>query len=87
MGKDVPPEVFVEKAKEVNASLIGSSSLMTTTKWNQRKITELLEDEGMKGKVKLMVGGASVNDEWASEIDAHYAKDAFAALKLAPEIA
>jgi len=86
VGKDVPPEVFVEKAKEVDAALIGSSSLMTTTKWNQRKITEILEEEGLTGNIKLMVGGASVNDEWAKEINAHYARDAFAALKLTPQL-
>lgn len=77
LGREVPAEVFIEKAKEVNANFIGSSALLTTTMTEQKKIEELLVKEGMRDKVKTMVGGAPVTKRWAEKIGADaYCEDA-----------
>lgn len=77
LGREVSASTFVEKAKEVNADIIASSALLTTTMPVQREIEELLEKEGLKGKIKTMVGGAPVTQEWANKIGATaYSEDA-----------
>jgi trimethylamine corrinoid protein len=87
LGRDVPPKDFVEKAKEVNADIIGTSTLMTTTMVGQKHLEELLRAEGLKGKIKTMVGGAPVNQEWADKIGADaYAEDSKGAVLKAKEL-
>jgi len=77
LGREVPAEDFIAKAKEVDADFIGSSALLTTTMVEQRAIEELLESEGLKGKIKTMVGGAPVTKRWADKIGADvYCEDA-----------
>lgn len=77
LGREVPAEVFVQKAKEVNANFVGSSALLTTTMTEQKKIEELLVKEGIRDKVKTMVGGAPVTKRWAEKIGADaYCEDA-----------
>lgn len=77
LGKEVPARVFVEKAKEVNADIIASSALLTTTMPVQQEIEDLLKKEGLKGKIKTMVGGAPVTRAWAEKIGATaYSDDA-----------
>lgn len=77
LGRDVPIEEFVEKAKELNADIVGSSTLMTTTMAGQRVIEEELAKAGIRDKVKTMVGGAATTQEWANKIGADcYAEDA-----------
>lgn len=77
LGREVPAEMFIEKAKEFNADFIGSSALLTTTMTEQKKIEELLIKEGMKDRVKTMVGGAPVTKRWAEKIGADaYCEDA-----------
>lgn len=87
IGKDVAPSDFVAKAKEVNADIIGSSALLTTTMENQREIENLLEEAGLKGKVMTMVGGAPVSQDWAEKIGADgYSQDAMSCVKKAGEL-
>ena len=77
IGREVPAEVFIEKVKEYNADFLGSSALLTTTMTEQKKIEELMEKEGLKGKVKTLVGGAPVTKRWAEKIGADmYCEDA-----------
>lgn len=77
LGREVPAEVFIEKVKEYNADFVGSSALLTTTMTEQKKIEELLVKEGLKGKVKSLVGGAPVTKRWAEKIGADaYCEDA-----------
>ncbi len=77
LGREVPAKVFVEKVKEFNADFLGSSALLTTTMTEQKKIEELLAKEGLKGKVKTLVGGAPVTKRWADRIGADaYCEDA-----------
>ncbi len=70
LGVDVPTDVFIQKVKELKPELLGLSALLTTTMDEQRKIIIRLKEEGLRGKVKVMVGGAPVSPEWAKEIGA-----------------
>ena len=68
LGRDVPVQAFIDKAIEVNADIIGSSTLMTTTLPGQKEIQEAIQAAGLK--VKTMVGGAATNQQWADKIGA-----------------
>jgi trimethylamine corrinoid protein len=77
IGRDVPVGDFITAAKKFNANVIGSSALMTSTMVNQIKIEDLLKEEGLRGKIKTMVGGAPVTKDWAVQIGADiYAENA-----------
>lgn len=87
IGRDVPVMNFIEKAKEVNANMIGISALMTTTLQGQRAIIDLLKEEGLRDKVKVMVGGAPATQAWADKIGADcYAENASEAVAKAKEL-
>ncbi|HAP31480.1 MAG TPA: dimethylamine corrinoid protein 3 [Firmicutes bacterium] len=87
LGRDVPPKLFVEKAKELKADIIASSTLMTTTMIAQKAIEEILLKEGLKGKIKTMVGGAPVNQNWANKIGSGaYGENASEAVEKAREL-
>ena len=84
LGADVSAEKFVAAIRERNADLIGMSALLTTTMKQQRAVLEVLEREGLRQRVKVMVGGAPVTRQWADEIGADgYGKDAVSAVALA----
>jgi methylmalonyl-CoA mutase cobalamin-binding domain/chain len=80
LGVDVPAEKFIEKAKEVDADVIGASALLTTTMLVQKEIAEAIKRTGLN--VKYIVGGAAVSPEWAEEIGAAYAPDATTAVEV-----
>ena len=85
IGVDVSPEKFVEAAKENNADLIGVSALLTTTMTGMKDVIQAVEKAGLKAKV--MIGGASVTQEFADEIGADgYAPDAPSAVAEAKEL-
>ncbi|RXA20593.1 dimethylamine corrinoid protein 3 [Methanosarcina sp. MSH10X1] len=87
IGRDVPVRNFIEKAKEVNADMIGLSALMTTTLQGQRDVIELLKEEGLRDRVKVMVGGAPATQAWAEKIGADcYAENASEAVAKAKEL-
>lgn len=68
LGVDVPIDLFIQKVKEMKPEFLGLSALLTTTMDEQRKIIIRLREEGLRDKVKVMVGGAPVSSEWAKEI-------------------
>jgi len=77
IGKDVPPQDFIDKAVEVDADVIGSSALLTATLAVQGEIEEYLKDAGLRDKFKTIVGGATCTQGWAEKIGADaYATDA-----------
>lgn len=77
LGRDVSVETFIEKTVEINADVIGTSSLLTTTMPEQKKLEKALKDAGLKSKIKTMVGGAPVTERWANRIGANaYAENA-----------
>ena len=81
LGREVPAEDFIAKAKELNADFIGSSALLTTTMTEQKVIEDLIKEAGLKGKVKTLVGGAPVTQRWADKIGADvYCEDAAGAV-------
>jgi corrinoid protein of di/trimethylamine methyltransferase len=84
LGIDVPGEIFISKVKELKPDLVGMSALLTTTMPEQKKVIEMLNKEGLRDRVRVMVGGAPVNREWAKEISADgFAENAVEAVKLA----
>jgi 5-methyltetrahydrofolate--homocysteine methyltransferase len=83
LGVDVSAETFVQAARE-GAQVIGMSALLTTTMGNMVKTIEALEAAGLRDKVKVMIGGAPVTEEYAHRIGADAsAKDASSATRLA----
>lgn len=84
LGIDVPGEIFISKVKELKPDLVGMSALLTTTMPEQKNVIEMLNKEGLRDSVRVMVGGAPVNREWAEEINADgFAENAVEAVKLA----
>jgi len=83
LGVDVTPDNFVNTAKDKGADVIGLSALLTTTMPSMKTTVEALEEAGLKGKVRVVIGGAPVTQKYADEIGADgYARDAAAAATL-----
>ena len=70
LGVDVSPEEFIKAIEKYNPEILGLSALLTTTITEQRKTIETLKDKGMRDKVKVIIGGAATNQEFADEIGA-----------------
>ena len=87
LGINVPPDKFVEAVKEHDVTLIGLSALLSTTMPAQKATMDALEEAGLRNKVKVMVGGAPVNQEYADKIGADgYAIDAATAVDIAKKL-
>jgi 5-methyltetrahydrofolate--homocysteine methyltransferase len=73
LGADVAPEKFIEAARAHDAAVIGMSALLTTTMPAMKTVIDRVAEEGLAGKVKVIVGGAPVSGDFAVEIgaDAH----------------
>ena len=77
LGRDVDVETIIETAVKVEADVIGTSALLTTTMKQQKVLEEALKSAGLKDKIKTVVGGAPVTPRWAARIGADgYAEDA-----------
>jgi corrinoid protein of di/trimethylamine methyltransferase len=88
IGVDQPPSAFIEAIKESDATIVGASALLTTTMLQQEKLIQALEEAGLRDKVKVMVGGAPITEEYAKKIGADgYAEDAISAVNLAFRLA
>ncbi|MGC8813500.1 cobalamin B12-binding domain-containing protein [Dictyoglomus sp.] len=87
LGIDVPPEKFVEAIREYNPDIVGMSALLTTTMPYMKVTIDVLEKEGVRRKVKVIVGGAPVTESFAKEIGADgYAPDAPSAVDLVNQL-
>jgi len=85
--RDQPVEEFVRKTKEFKPDIIGASALPSTTMIQQKKLIEALKKEGLRNKVKVMIGGAPTSQEWAEKIGANaYARNAVEAAKIATNL-
>lgn len=83
LGVDLRPEVFVQAIEEHRPDVLGMSAMLTTTMTNMKKVIDLLKENGLREKVKVVVGGAPVNEEFAESIGADgYAPDAGVAAEL-----
>ena len=84
LGADVPNEEVIKAVKELEPDILGLSALLTTTMEEQRNIIEMLSAEKLRDRVKVIVGGAPVNQSWADKIGADgYSENALTAVKLA----
>lgn len=87
LGVDVPIQTFVDKAREVEADIVGLSALLTTTMVKQKTIVKALQEAGLRPRVKVMIGGAPVTRGWADEIGAEgYSEDAVGAVAMAKQM-
>jgi methylmalonyl-CoA mutase cobalamin-binding domain/chain len=87
LGVDQPAEKIIGKALEIDAQLIGMSALLTTTMVRQREVIEELDREGLRPRIKVMVGGAPITKDWAEKIKADgTSEDAVGAVKLAKQL-
>jgi len=87
LGRDVAPEKFVEAVKEKEANIVGISALMTTTMPGMKRTIDALARAGLRDRVKVMVGGAPVNQAFCDDIGGDgYAKDSTAAVVRAKQL-
>jgi uroporphyrinogen decarboxylase len=81
------PAKFVEKAKEIGADIICLSTLMTTTMQGMQEVIEILDEQNLRGKIKVMIGGGPVSNSFAKRIGADaYTTDASKAVEMAKEM-
>jgi len=84
LGVDVKPEAFVTAALDKGAQIVGMSALLTTTMPAMETTINQFKEQGVREKVKIMIGGAPVTQEFANRIGADgYAPDAASAVDLA----
>ena len=82
-GKDVSPEQIVSLIREHSPDIVGMSAMLTTTMLAMKDTIELLKEEGLRDKVKVIVGGAPLSNDFANEITADgYSPDAISAVAL-----
>jgi corrinoid protein of di/trimethylamine methyltransferase len=87
LGRDIPPALFVETAKEINASIIALSTLMTTTMDGMGEVVRNLNEQGIRDQFKVIVGGGPISQGFANRIGADgYAHNAADAVKLAKRL-
>ena len=87
MGVDVPSAKIIAKAKEVDADIVGLSALLTTTMVKQKEVIEELDKQGLRKKIKVMVGGAPVTRDWVQKIEADgFSEDAIGAVGVAKQL-
>ena len=87
LGTDVSPEAFVQAVKEQNCSVVCCSALLTTTMGVMEEVVKAFTAQGLRDKVKIMVGGAPVTDEFCKQIGADcYTSDAASAAEAAVEL-
>jgi 5-methyltetrahydrofolate--homocysteine methyltransferase len=86
LGVDTQPDEFIEEVMDKEADILGMSALLTTTMPNMGRTIEAFEEAGLRGEVRIMVGGAPLSLEFADDMGADgYGKDAMACVDLAKE--
>ena len=84
IGVNQPVSEFMKAIKENDATIVGASALLTTTMNEQKKLIDTIKAAGLHKQVKVMVGGAPVNQDHANNIGADgYAENAISAVRLA----
>ncbi|MEW6399049.1 MAG: corrinoid protein [Bacillota bacterium] len=87
LGIDVDEIKFIKAVRESSAEILGMSALLTTTMLHMKDVVDTLKEEGLRERVKVMVGGAPVTRQFAEEIGADgYAPDAASAVDLARQL-
>jgi corrinoid protein of di/trimethylamine methyltransferase len=84
LGADVPTDQIIDKVREVGADIVAVSALLTTTMTEQERVVQALEEAGLRGAVKVIVGGAPVTGQWVESIGADgFGEDAVGAVAAA----
>jgi methanogenic corrinoid protein MtbC1 len=87
LGTDVPADRFISAAKEQGASIIMCSALLTTTMPEMKNIIQKADEAGIRGTIKIMIGGAPVTDSYRQSIGAdYYTADAATAAEVVASI-
>lgn len=87
IGVDVTAEKFIEEIKAHDADILCMSALLTTTMTYMPEVIKAIEDAGLRGKVKIMIGGAPLSEEFSKEIQADgYSDNANSAVALAKKL-
>jgi 5-methyltetrahydrofolate--homocysteine methyltransferase len=87
LGTDVPPEKFVEAVREQGAQIVAMSALLTTTMSSMKNTIDALNTAGLRGQIKVMIGGAPVTQSYADQIGADgFSSDASRAVATAKEL-
>jgi methylmalonyl-CoA mutase cobalamin-binding domain/chain len=83
LGVDVPPEKFVEKVMETGAKVVAMSGLLTVSYPSMKETVRALKRSGIRDKVKIIIGGAFVNEKWRKDIEADaYTKNAYEGVEI-----
>ncbi len=83
LGIDVPPEKFIQAIQDHQPQVMGMSALLTTTIKEMKSVIQEIEKTGLRGKIKIIVGGAPITERFAKDIGADgYARDAASAVDL-----
>jgi 5-methyltetrahydrofolate--homocysteine methyltransferase len=86
LGIDVPPEKFVEAARQ-GAKVVALSALLTTTMPNMKHVIDAIQQAGLRDQTRIIIGGAPVNQAYADQIGADgYAPDASSAVRKVREL-
>ena len=87
LGVDIEADEFVQAVRDNDADVLGMSALLTTTMMEMQDVIEVLEEEGLKDDVRVIVGGAPVTQEFADDIGADgWAPDAASAKDLVQDM-
>lgn len=87
LGRDVPPQKFVDAALEKNADVIAISTLMTTTMTGMQRVIDILNKNGIRGNFKVIIGGGPISQGYANQIGADgYSPNAMEAVRLIKEL-
>ena len=87
LGVDVPTEVFIEKAQSLNPDIMGVGCYMTTTMLELKDVMRKLKENGLRDKLKVMIGGVPTTQTFADEIGADaWGKDALDAAEKAKKL-
>ncbi len=83
LGIDVPQEKIISAVSEENPNYLGLSALLTTTMVEMGAVIKALEENSLRDRVRVLIGGAAVSDDYAREIGADaYCVDGFQAIKI-----
>ena len=86
MGIDVPEDKIISVVREEQPDYLGLSALLTTTMTEMETVIKALEESSLRDKIKVLIGGAAVSDEYAREIGADaFCADGFQAIKVLEE--
>ena len=87
LGVDVPAQKFVDAAREKEGTILALSALLTTTMTQMKQVIQALEAAGIRGKTKVMIGGAPITQQYADEIGADgYSDNASGAVGMARKL-